>query len=76
MPATIHLPEATARGAVQGTLYHVPPADFRGDAVLPLEQLRSRYPDLYERHARKYASRPDAPARRIEPLFSRARGRR
>jgi hypothetical protein len=44
---------------VQGTLYRLPVSAPRGDAILPLKQLRTRYPDLYERHARKYAGRPN-----------------
>ncbi len=30
----------------------------RGDRILPLNQLRDHYPDLYERHFQKYAGRP------------------
>jgi hypothetical protein len=46
--------------SVQGTLYHLPATPPRGDAILPLRQMRTRFPDLHERHTRKYASRPAA----------------
>ena len=49
-----------ADASVQGTLYYLPATPARGDAILPLRQMRTRYPDLFERHARKYASRPGA----------------
>lgn len=57
-----------ADASVQGTLYHLPATSPRGDAILPLRQMRTRYPELYERHARKYAGRPGALDQRVEPL--------
>jgi hypothetical protein len=57
-----------ADAPVQGTLYHLPATAPRGDTILPLSQLRTRYPDLYARHARKYADRPGGLDQRIEPL--------
>jgi len=54
--------------AVQGTLYHLPASSPRGDAILPLKQMRSRFPDLYERHARKYAGRRDGLDAPVPPL--------
>lgn len=54
--------------AVQGTLFHLPASSPRGDAILPLKQLRTRYPDLYERHARKYAGRPADLDQPVGPL--------
>jgi hypothetical protein len=53
---------------VDGTLYHKPDVPVRGDALFPLLELRHRYPDLYERHARKYDGRPGILDRRVEPL--------
>ena len=53
---------------VQGTLFHQPVSQPRGDAVLPMRQLRDRYPDLYERHLRKYSRRPGLLQTRVEPL--------
>ncbi|HEY3866882.1 MAG TPA: hypothetical protein VGM10_00955 [Actinocrinis sp.] len=53
---------------VRGTLYHLPATAARGDAILPLRQLRDRHPDLYARHSRKYAERPEVLQQRIEPL--------
>jgi hypothetical protein len=49
-------------------LYHLPATQARGDAILPLRELRTRHPDLCARHARKYADRPAALEQRIEPL--------
>lgn len=57
-----------ADAAVQGTLYHLPATPPRGQEILPLRQMRTRFPDLYERHSRKYASRPGALEQRVEPL--------
>jgi hypothetical protein len=53
---------------VQGILYRQPAASLRGDALLPLRQLRTRYPDLYEEQVRKYDSRPGVIEQRVEPL--------
>jgi hypothetical protein len=52
----------------QGILYHLPASQLRGDALLPLRQLQTDYPDLYERHVRKYADRPHHLHSRVEPL--------
>ena len=57
-----------ADASVQGTLYYLPATPARGDAILPLRQMRTRFPDLFERHARKYATRPGALDQRVEPL--------
>jgi hypothetical protein len=57
-----------ADALVKGTLYHLPATPACGDAILPLRQMRTRYPDLYERHARKYAGRPAALDQWVEPL--------
>jgi hypothetical protein len=40
----------------------------RGDQILPLNQLRDTYPDLYERHFQKYAARPDRVNAPVYPL--------
>jgi hypothetical protein len=57
-----------ADAAVHGTLYHLPATPPRGDEIVPLRGLRTQFPDLYERHTRKYAGRPDDLNRRVEPL--------
>lgn len=53
---------------VQGTLYIFPRTAVRGDAIIPLSQMRTRFPDLYELNARKYAARPDVMDLPVEPL--------
>lgn len=53
---------------VLGNLYHLPSSPVRGDAILPLNRLRERYPDLYEMHRAKHAATPDVPTHVIEPL--------
>ncbi|MFF0265421.1 hypothetical protein [Kribbella sp. NPDC004536] len=40
----------------------------RGDEILPLNQLRDRYPDLHERHFQKYAGRPHGVDIPVYPL--------
>lgn len=50
------------------TLLYKLAGTIRGDDILPLNQLRDRYPDLYERHAKKYADRPQSMSRPI-PLL-------
>jgi hypothetical protein len=50
----------SADTAIQGTLYVAPASAPRGDVLVPLRQMRVLFPDLYERHARKYADRPAA----------------
>lgn len=51
----------------QGTLYHLHP-NRQGEMLLPLNLLRSRYPELYEQHVAEYANRREALAARVEPL--------
>jgi hypothetical protein len=41
---------------------------IRGVDILPLKQLRDRYPDLYEQHAQKYARRPETMDQPVPPL--------
>lgn len=53
---------------VQGTLYLLPRTEVRGDAILPLSQMRTRFPDLYELNIRKYAARPYLMDLPVEPL--------
>lgn len=53
---------------VQGVLYHQPVLQPRGNALLPLRQLRDSYSDLYERHRRKYNRRPQVLRNPVEPL--------
>ena len=54
--------------AVQGTLYLLPRTSVRGDEIIPLSQMRTRFPDLYELNIRKYAGRPDRMNQPVEPL--------
>jgi hypothetical protein len=42
--------------------------DIRGDEILPLNQLRERYPDIYERELAKYAARPETLRNQVYPL--------
>lgn len=53
---------------VQGTLYLLPLTAVRGDEIIPLCRMRTRYPDLYELNIRKYASRPAVVNQPVEPL--------
>jgi hypothetical protein len=50
------------------TLLYKAAGDTRGDAILPLNQLREQYPDLYEVHAAKYADRPHRMQTPVYPL--------
>lgn len=42
--------------------------DIRGDDILPLNQLRVHYPDLYEREISKYSARPGTIHNLVYPL--------
>lgn len=53
---------------VTGTLHHLLPTQTRGTELLPLAQMRTQDPNLYERHARKYEHRPEAMDELIPPL--------
>lgn len=53
---------------ISGNLYHRPAMPVRGDALLPLNMLRQRHPDLYELHRAKYQSTPAVLTQRVEPL--------
>ncbi|WP_410786178.1 hypothetical protein [Kribbella sp. C-35] len=50
------------------TLLYKAAGDVRGDDILPLNQLRVHYPDLYERHFKKYADRPHRVSAPVYPL--------
>ncbi|NIK56109.1 hypothetical protein [Kribbella shirazensis] len=50
------------------TLLYKAAGDIRGDAILPLNQLRVRYPDVYEREVAKYAARPETLRNPVYPL--------
>ncbi|MFG1909284.1 hypothetical protein [Kribbella sp. NPDC048928] len=50
------------------TLLYKAAGDIRGDDILPLNQLRVQYPDLYERELTKYTARPDTVQNRVYPL--------
>jgi hypothetical protein len=53
---------------VHGTLYLLPRTSVRGDAIVPLSQMRTRFPDLYELNVRKYSERPELMELPVEPL--------
>ncbi|MFE9423611.1 hypothetical protein ACFYNO_11695 [Kitasatospora sp. NPDC006697] len=53
---------------VRGTLFHTAVHDPRGDALHPLSGLRERWPDLHERHGRKYRGREHRLLERVFPL--------
>ena len=40
-------------------LYHWVPKDMRGDTLFPLNTLKEKYPDLYEKEASKYVGREE-----------------
>jgi hypothetical protein len=50
------------------TILYKAAGTVRGDEILPLNQLRDRYPDLYEVHFRKYADRPHRTRTPVYPL--------
>ncbi|MFD7156581.1 hypothetical protein ACFV9C_18420 [Kribbella sp. NPDC059898] len=50
------------------TLLYKAAGKIRGDEILPLNQLRHRYPDVYEREVRKYDGRPERLATPVYPL--------
>ena len=49
-------------------VYHILPANLRGDVLYPLNQLKSTHPDLYELHAQKYAWRESRQKMKIPKL--------
>jgi hypothetical protein len=49
-------------------VYHRVPPDLRGRVLYPLNELKGRFPDLYERLQENYATRRDIAALRIPPL--------
>ncbi len=55
-------------GRVHGTLFHHHLSEPRGDQLLPLNQLRDSYPDLYALHAEKYADRQHGLVEPVVPL--------
>jgi hypothetical protein len=50
------------------TLLYKAAGEIRGDDILPLNDLRVHYPDLYERHFAKYADRPHRADAPVYPL--------
>ncbi|HZX07802.1 hypothetical protein [Kribbella sp.] len=50
------------------TLLYKAAGQIRGDEILPLNQLRVQYPDLYERELGKYAARPQTLTNPVYPL--------
>jgi hypothetical protein len=53
---------------VLGNLYHRPATPVRGDAILPLNALRHRHPDLYDLHRSRYETTPDVLTQKVEAL--------
>lgn len=53
---------------VSGTLFHAPVPDLRGDALLPLNTLRARFPDIYAREHAKYSGREHILKTPVRPL--------
>ncbi|MBR7835815.1 hypothetical protein KDL01_21255 [Actinospica durhamensis] len=53
---------------VHGTLYLLPRTSVRGDEIIPLNLMRTRFPDLYELNIRKYAARPGIMSSLVAPL--------
>jgi hypothetical protein len=49
-------------------VYHRVPPNLRGSVLYPLNQLKGRFPDLYERLQENYATRRDIAALHIPPL--------
>ncbi|MEU6173166.1 hypothetical protein ABZ832_14725 [Streptantibioticus parmotrematis] len=65
----------STRQRARGTLFHTRVGEFhtrvgepRGDELLPLAMLAERHPDLYARHAAKYARRQHRLRERVIPL--------
>ncbi|GAB2634337.1 hypothetical protein [Kribbella swartbergensis] len=56
---------------MQTLLYRAAIHDLRGTEILPLNLLRERHPDLYEREAAKYSYRPQAMDYPVHPLECR-----
>ena len=52
-------------------LYKAAIRDLRGTDLLPLNTIRDRYPDLYEREAEKYAANPHVMDHPVHPLNCR-----
>jgi hypothetical protein len=50
------------------TLLYKAAGDIRGDDILPLNQLRVRYPDVYRRELAKYTARPQTLDNPVYPL--------
>jgi hypothetical protein len=53
---------------VSGTLFHAPVPELRGEALLPLNTLRERFPDIYAREHNKYVGREHILTTPVEPL--------
>ncbi|MGW6198631.1 hypothetical protein ACWF0M_20960 [Kribbella sp. NPDC055110] len=53
------------------TLLYKAAGDIRGDDILPLNELRAHYPDLYEREFAKYAVHPEIVDYPVYPLGCR-----
>ncbi|ADB35482.1 hypothetical protein Kfla_6485 [Kribbella flavida DSM 17836] len=49
-------------------LYKAAVRDLRGEHLLPLNQIRDRYPDLYDREVAKYAAWPEVTRHPVHPL--------
>jgi len=44
---------------MQGFIYHMVPNQMVGDKLIPLNSLKTTYPDLYEKYTKKYLDHPE-----------------
>ena len=49
-------------------IYHFKPKNMMGDFLMPLNELKNEYPDLYDEYVKKYQGRKEILARRIPYL--------
>lgn len=68
MPACESIASSDNARAAQGTLFHVLPSRTHGPYLLPLNQLRDIYPELYAQHSAKYRGREQEMGRPVPPL--------
>jgi hypothetical protein len=62
------MPPSPTRLRTQGTLYHASVPSPCGDHLLPLNEMRTRYPDLHRRHHAKYRDREGVLLQPVSPL--------
>lgn len=44
---------------MQEFIYHMVPADMRGDKLISLNSLETAHPELYEKYSKKYFDHPE-----------------